>query len=70
MKPENRRSCKRVLALLGQKLDDLAARIAEMERFRRKLSGFRKQCGKALTKGDACPVILTVADSTKAHRKT
>ena len=69
MKPENPRSCTRVMTMLGQKLEDLAARIAEMERFRQQLSGFRKQCDAALTRGDACPVILTVADSTKAHRK-
>lgn len=65
MKPENPRSCNRVMTMLDSKLEELDARIAEMKRFHRQLAGYRKRCDDALAEGDSCPVILTVAESTE-----
>jgi len=64
MKPENPRSCNRVMSMLDGKLDELAAQIREMKRFHRQLAGYRKQCDDALAEGACCPVIMTVAGST------
>ena len=65
MKPENPRSCNRVMTMLDGKLDEIAARIREMKHFHRQLAGYRKQCDQALAAGDCCPVILTVARTTE-----
>jgi len=61
MKPENPRSCNRVMSLLDGKIEELAERIREMQRFHRQLARYRKQCGEALAEGEACPVILEVS---------
>lgn len=63
MKPENPRSCHRVMAMLDSKLEELAAQIREMKRFHRQLAEYRTQCDDALAEGDCCPVILTVSGS-------
>jgi len=70
MKPENPRSCTRVMTMLDGKLEELAARIREMKRFRRQLAAYRKQCDKALAAGDSCPVIVTVTRSAEWERES
>lgn len=69
MKPENPRSCNRVMTMLDSKLEELAAQIREMKRFHRQLAGYRRQCDEALAEGECCPVILTVARSGESERK-
>ena len=61
MKPENPRSCNRVMDMLDGKIIELAERIREMRRFHRQLARYRKHCGEALAEGESCPVILEVA---------
>ncbi len=61
MKPESPRSCNRVMHMLDQKLDELAERIREMQRFHRQLARYRKHCGEALAEGESCPVIVEVS---------
>ena len=61
MKPENPQSCNRVMKMLDGKIEELAERIREMQRFHRQLARYRKRCGEALAEGDACPVILEVS---------
>lgn len=65
MKPENPRSCNRVMTMLDGKLEELAGRIQEMKRFHRQLAGYRRQCDSALAAGDSCPVIVTVAGAAE-----
>ncbi len=65
MKPENPRSCNRVMHMLDQKLDELAERIRETQRFHRQLSRYRKHCGEALAAGKSCPVIVEVSRPDK-----
>lgn len=69
MKPENPRSCNRVMTMLDNKLEELAAQIREMKRFHQQLAGYRRQCDEALAEGQCCPVILTVARSGESERK-
>ena len=69
MKPENPRSCNRVMKMLDSKLEGLAARIKEKEYFHQQLTGYRKQCDEALAEGECCPVILTVARSAELERE-
>jgi hypothetical protein len=47
--------------MLDGKIEELAERIREMQRFHRQLARYRKRCGEALAEGDACPVILEVS---------
>ena len=58
-----------MMKMLDGKLEELAARIQEMERFHRQLTGYRKQCDEALAEGECCPVILTVARSAELERE-
>ena len=67
MKPENPRSCNRVMHMLDEKIDDLAQRIREMQRFHRQLARYRKHCGEALAEGEACPVIVEVSRSRESE---
>ena len=67
MKPEKPRSCKRVMKMLDSKLEDLAAKMREMERFHQQLTGYRKQCDEALTEGECCPVIVSVGRSAESE---
>lgn len=67
MKPENPRSCQRVTTMLEGKLEELGARIREMKRFHRQLSGYREQCVQALAAGDACPVIVRVTRAAESE---
>ena len=67
MKPENPRSCNRVMHMLDEKIDDLAERIQEMQRFHRQLARYRKDCGEALAEGEACPVIVEVSRSRESE---
>lgn len=66
MKPENPRNCGRVMTMLDDKLEELAARIREMKRFHRLLAGYREQCDQALAAGESCPVIVTVARTAES----
>jgi len=68
MKPENPRSCNRVMHMLDHKLDELAERIRETQRFRRQLARYRKHCGEALVHGESCPVILEVSRPVNAKK--
>lgn len=61
LRPESPRSCTRVFAMLDHKLEELGRQIAEMKRFRRQLSRYRKECGEALDRREPCPVILDVS---------
>ena len=61
MKPENPRSCNRVMHMLDAKIDELAERIREMQRFHRQLAQYRKRCGEALADGESFPVIVEVS---------
>jgi len=61
MKPENPRSCNRVMNMLDGKIEELAERIREMQRFHRQLARYRNRCAEALAEGGACPVILEVS---------
>ena len=65
MKPENPKSCHRVMHMLDQKLDELAERIRETQRFHRQLVRYRKNCGEALAEGESCPVIVEVSRPVK-----
>ena len=70
MKPENPRSCNRVMHMLDQKLDELAERIREMQRFHRQLVRYRKNCGEALAEGESCPVIVEVSRPEKVEKSS
>ncbi len=70
MKPENPQSCNRVMHMLDEKIDDLAERIREMQRFHRQLARYRKRCGQALAEGEACPVIVEVSRSRKSEKSS
>ncbi len=65
LRPESPRSCTRVFAMLDQKLEELAAHIAEMKRFYKQLSQYRSRCNNAMERGEACPVILEVSQPSK-----
>lgn len=60
LRPESPQSCGRVLAMLDEKVFDLAGRIEEMKRFHRQLSRYRDRCVEAAERGARCPVIATV----------
>ena len=68
MKPENPRSCNRVMDMLDGKIEELAERIREMQRFHRQLARYRKHCGEALVHGESCPLILEVSRPVKAKK--
>jgi MerR family mercuric resistance operon transcriptional regulator len=68
MKPENPRSCNRVMTMLDVKLGALAPQIQEMERFHGQLAGYRRQCDEALAVGDCCPVIMTVGQELEGEK--
>ena len=68
MKPENPRSCNRVMNMLDGKIEESTERIREMQRFRRQLTRYRKQCGKALAEGECCPVILEISHPHESER--
>jgi len=70
MKPENPRSCNRVMHMLDIKLDGLAERIREMQRFHRQLARYRKHCGEALAEGESCPVIVEVSRPDKCEKSS
>ena len=70
MKPENPRSCNRVMHMLDQKLEELAERIREMQRFHRQLARYRKHCGEALAEGESCPVIVEVSRPEKYEKSS
>ena len=53
--------------MLDEKIDDLAERIREMQRFHRQLARYRKDCGEALAEGEACPVIVEVSRSRESE---
>ena len=61
LKPDNPRTCDRVVKMLDGKIEELAERIREMRRFHRQLARYRKDCGEALAEGTPCPVILEVS---------
>ena len=64
MKPENPRSCNRVMKMLDNKLEEIGVQIQKMEHFHQQLTGYRKQCDEALAEGECCPVIVSVAQSS------
>ncbi|HEX9726064.1 MAG TPA: heavy metal-responsive transcriptional regulator [Vicinamibacteria bacterium] len=68
MKPENPRSCHRVMNMLDGKIKELAKRISETQRFHRQLARYRKQCGVALTEGESCPVILEISHPPESEK--
>jgi len=68
MKPENPRSCHRVMHMLDKKIDELGGRIREMQRFHRQLARYRKRCGEALAEGECCPVIVEVSRSHELEK--
>lgn len=70
MKPENPRSCNRVMNMLDEKVDELAERIREMQRFHRQLARYRKHCGEALAEGESCPVIVEVSRSRESEKSS
>ncbi len=70
MKPENPRSCNRVMHMLDAKIDELAERIREMQRFHRQLVRYRKNCGEALAEGESCPVIVEVSRPEKYEKSS
>ncbi|MGH9388632.1 MAG: heavy metal-responsive transcriptional regulator [Vicinamibacteria bacterium] len=61
LRPESPQSCRRVLAMLDEKVFDLAGRIGEMKKFHRQLSRYRDRCVEASERGARCPVIATVS---------
>ncbi|MGH9460999.1 MAG: heavy metal-responsive transcriptional regulator [Vicinamibacteria bacterium] len=61
LRPDSPRSCRRVLEILDQKVEELARQITEMKRFHRQMSGYRDQCARAIDKGSRCPVIADVS---------
>jgi MerR family mercuric resistance operon transcriptional regulator len=62
LRPDNPRSCRRVLAILDTKVGEIAQQITEMKRFHRQMSGYRDQCAQAIDQGSSCPVIADVSD--------
>ena len=62
LRPDNPRSCRRVLEILDKKVEELAQQITEMKRFHRQMSGYRDQCAQAIDQGSRCPVIADVSD--------
>lgn len=68
MKPENPRSCNRVMNMLDGKIEESTERIREMQRFRRQLTRYRKQCREALAEGESCPVILEISHPHESER--
>jgi DNA-binding transcriptional MerR regulator len=65
LRPESARSCDRVMAMLDRKLEELAQRIADMRRFHKELSAYRRHCAEAFEDGAACPLILAVSRPEK-----
>jgi DNA-binding transcriptional MerR regulator len=65
LRPESPRSCSRVFAMLDQKLEELAEHISETSRFHKQLSRYRSRCQDAMGRGETCPVILEVSQSSK-----
>ncbi|HKC12242.1 MAG TPA: heavy metal-responsive transcriptional regulator [Vicinamibacteria bacterium] len=51
--------CRRVAALLGERIEAIDQRVAELRAFRRQLSLSLDRCKEA--DGDACPVVLSLS---------
>jgi len=68
MKPETPQSCNRVMKMLDGKIEESTERIREMQRFRRQLTRYRKQCREALAEGECCPVILEISHPHESER--
>jgi DNA-binding transcriptional MerR regulator len=70
MRPENPRSCNRVMNMLDGKIEELGGHIREIQRFHRQLTGYRRQCGAALTDGEPCPLILEVSRADDGQKSS
>lgn len=59
--------CRQVQRLLERKLADVAARVVELQEFRRTLDGYLAQCNRALaaTPDSECPVVADLRKSAK-----
>lgn len=68
MKPENPRSCRLVMKILDERVEELAGRIREMQRFHRQLARYRKECEKAIGSGESCPLLSMPLDSVPGYR--
>jgi MerR family copper efflux transcriptional regulator len=55
--------CQHVRDLLGSKLEELDARLAELSDFRRTLAVYFKECERTLAgqRGDCCPVLFEIS---------
>ena len=55
--------CRHVRDLLGSKLGELDARLAELHAFRRTLAGYFSQCEETLSgrQGNCCPVLFDIS---------
>jgi hypothetical protein len=56
------------MSMLDAKIEELAERIREMQRFHRQLRRYRKHCVEALAEGEPCPVILEVSRPRESER--
>lgn len=59
--------CRQVQELLQRKLAELAARMSQLEEFRRTLEGYLTQCNRTLAKSPEaeCPVVKDLRRSAK-----
>lgn len=60
LRRDSPQSCRRVLAMLDEKVTDLGGRIEELTRFHRQLTRYRDRCVGAVERGIRCLVIATV----------
>jgi MerR family transcriptional regulator, Zn(II)-responsive regulator of zntA len=64
--------CRQVRDLLGAKLEELDARLAQMRSFRRKLAAYRAECERALSQKnlDTCPVLFELSHPAPVIQQT
>ncbi|HLG18143.1 MAG TPA: heavy metal-responsive transcriptional regulator [Blastocatellia bacterium] len=59
--------CRRVHDLVGSKLEEVNARLAELRAFRRLLAAYFEECEQELAgkRGDACPVLFEISHPSR-----
>ena len=64
--------CRRVRDLVGSKLEEIDARLAELRAFRQLLAAYLAECEQTLAgkRGEACPVLFEISRPARTGRAT